>query len=598
MTQAVRTFLDGRVTLRCGDCLDVLAGMEENSVDSVVCDPPYHLTSIVKRFGGDMPPRTEVTVGRNAYGRHEAGFMGKQWDGGDIAFQPDTWRKVLRVLKPGGYILAFASTRGFGRMSVAIEDAGFITHPFIAWIFGSGFPKATRIKADGYDGFRYGGQALKPAIEPIYMGQKPFSEASGTSNILRWGTGALNIDGCRVGTEGGTEAINFRGRWAEDIGARNEIAQIDKGRWPANVIHDGSDEVLAAFPETESGYSDGTKAGVQQAVFGKYGAGKFAETYGDSGNAARFFYTAKADAEDRLGSKHPTVKPLDLMQYLVRLVTPPSGFYCEKCGRKGHGNRAEKASKTEAVRAVRHDVSPNGQSGKAAVLLEGVCGQRDAPEASALRRMPDAVPPDGGAAEVLRSDMLPALDREEQEDQQGICGDEEGLSAVAHAESPASETRLHSRASVCGGAEDRSPPASVGSCSPHQRDQDGQSVGEPATDAEARPRQTEPAASEPDHMSLLRDGDDDEPSCPHCGGKVSFRHSVVLDPFAGTGTTGEAAWREGMRAVLIEREPEYQADIARRMELAEKPTKRAAVAKSKNNLQGAEGTPLFTESAA
>jgi site-specific DNA-methyltransferase (adenine-specific) len=119
-----------------------------------------------------------------AYQRASSGFMGKQWDGGDIAFQPATWAAVLRVLKPGGYLLAFASTRGFGRMSVAIEDAGFITHPLIAWVFGSGFPKATRIKADGYDGFRYGGQALKPAIEPIYMGQKPFSEANGTANIL------------------------------------------------------------------------------------------------------------------------------------------------------------------------------------------------------------------------------------------------------------------------------------------------------------------------------------------------------------------------------------------------------------------------------
>src|SRR6185312_15625507 len=101
-------FLGGRVSLYSGDCLDVLATMDENSVDSVVCDPPYHLTSIVKRFGGDQPPRTEATVGKHAYGRHAAGFMGKAWDGGDIAFRPETWAAVLRVLKPGGYILAFA----------------------------------------------------------------------------------------------------------------------------------------------------------------------------------------------------------------------------------------------------------------------------------------------------------------------------------------------------------------------------------------------------------------------------------------------------------------------------------------------------------
>lgn len=172
------SFLDGRVIVHAGDCLDVLDTMPENSVDSVVTDPPYHLTSIVKRFGGDMPPRSEAAVGKHAYGRHAAGFMGKQWDGGDVAFQIETWRKVLRVLKPGGYVLAFASTRGFGRMSVAIEDAGFITHPLIAWVFGVGFPKATRVKAGGYEGFRYGGQALKPAIEPIFCGSKPFNDCT------------------------------------------------------------------------------------------------------------------------------------------------------------------------------------------------------------------------------------------------------------------------------------------------------------------------------------------------------------------------------------------------------------------------------------
>lgn len=296
----MQTFLDGRVTLHSGDCTDVLALLPENSVDSVVVDPPYHLTSIVKRFGGDMPPRTEATVGKHAYGRHAAGFMGKQWDGGDIAFRPETWAAALRVLKPGGYILAFASTRGFGRMSVAIEDAGFITHPMIAWIFGTGFPKATRVKAEGYEGFRYGGQALKPAIEPIYMGQKPFSEGTGTANILRWGTGALNVDGCRVGTEErtyepkgtSTNAAMIRVPEHRDGNAGDAVTVA--GRWPANIVHDGSDEVVAAF-------------------------GIYAE------GSHRYFYSAKADKQDRIGSKHPTVKPVDLMQWLCRLVTPPGG---------------------------------------------------------------------------------------------------------------------------------------------------------------------------------------------------------------------------------------------------------------------------------
>lgn len=325
-------FLDGRVTLYPGSCLEVLASLPENSVDSVVCDPPYHLTSIVKRFGGDMPPRTEATVGKHAYGRHATGFMGRTWDGGDIAFQVATWEAVLRVLKPGGYILAFASTRGFWRMAVAIEDAGFITHPMIAWVFGSGFPKATRLKADGYDGWRYGGQALKPAIEPIFMGQKPFSEKTGTANVLLHGTGAVNIDGCRISTSESTTRLRTVG----DFGLVNDdgwlptpgINGSDVGRWPANLIHDGSDEVLDAFPDAPGqqmavGPDNGAKASVN--VFGDYGARDQCEPRGDTGSAARFFYSSKADADDRIGSKHPTVKPVDLMRYLVRLVTPPGG---------------------------------------------------------------------------------------------------------------------------------------------------------------------------------------------------------------------------------------------------------------------------------
>lgn len=333
------TFLDGRVTLYPGDCLEMLASLPENSVDSVVCDPPYHLTSIVKRFGGEMPPRTEATVGKHAYGRHAAGFMGKEWDGGDIAFQVATWEAVLRVLKPGGYILAFASTRGFWRMCVAIEDAGFITHPMVAWIFGSGFPKATRLKAEGYDGWRYGGQALKPAIEPIYMGQKPFSEKTGTANVLLHGTGAINIDGCRIGWPDGIAPEIGTPGWGgpnkkstavpgQDGDTVERVGPSSFGRWPANLIHDGSDEVLAAFPDAPGqqmavGPENGAKASVN--VFGDYGARDQFEPRGDSGSAARFFYSSKADADDRVGSKHPTVKPVDLMRYLVRLVTPPGG---------------------------------------------------------------------------------------------------------------------------------------------------------------------------------------------------------------------------------------------------------------------------------
>ncbi|WP_199266659.1 DNA-methyltransferase [Antarcticirhabdus aurantiaca] len=355
------SLLGGRVMLHVGDCLDVLRSLPENTIDAVVTDPPYHLHSITKRFA--KTGRTESTASKSGpHNRTARGFMGKVWDGGDIAFRPETWAEVLRVLKPGGYILAFASTRGFGRMSVAIEDAGFITHPLIAWVFGSGFPKATRIQAEGYEGQRYGGQALKPAVEPIYMGQKPFSEPTGTANILRWGTGAVEIDGCRVTTDDDLRAgasklwSHYRegeasaDRRYQDEGGTNFAMKPGvrggdpAGRWPANLIHDGSDEVLAAFPEApgqQREVNDSFDPKVGTAVYGDYGPRPTVLPRDSGGSAARFFYTAKADADDRIGSKHPTVKPVDLMQYLVRLVTPKGGLVLDPFG--GTGTTGEAA---------------------------------------------------------------------------------------------------------------------------------------------------------------------------------------------------------------------------------------------------------------
>ena len=330
----MESFLSDRIKLYSGNCLSVLDGMEENSLDSCVCDPPYHLTSIVKRFGGaNAVPAQNGTDG--AFARQSRGFMNTIWDGGDVAFRVETWAKVYRVLKPGAFITAFASTRRFGRMSVAIEDAGFITHPFIAWIFATGFPKATRVKLDGWEGWRYGTQALKPALEPIYVGQKPFEKGlTGTENIAKWGTGAINIGACRVNPG---EVIPGGGRsfgacdgvhegWRRPSHADYESKPAhNQGRWPANIIHDGSDEVIAAFPET----SASPKGNITQGG-GAFGSGaprgdKEFQGHGDSGSAARFFYSSKADSDDRLGSKHPTVKPVDLMQYLCRLVTPKNG---------------------------------------------------------------------------------------------------------------------------------------------------------------------------------------------------------------------------------------------------------------------------------
>jgi site-specific DNA-methyltransferase (adenine-specific) len=363
------TLLNGRVTLHKGDCLDVLKTLDANSVDSVVCDPPYHLTIIVARFGEEDAAESKDGV----YKRSSAGFMGKQWDGGDIAFRPDVWRECLRVLKPGGYLLAFASTRGFGRMSVAIEDAGFITHPLIAWVFGSGFPKATRIKAEGFDDFRYGGQALKPAIEPIYMGQKPFEKGlTGTQNIVKWGTGALNIGGCRIHAEdakgyeytvkrtapGATQ--NATGRTKFDDGTVFK-GKTQDGRWPANLIHDGSEEVLAGFPETGTSIGGGMKDLQRGKLFQGNTRPNVTDEcgFGNSGSAARFFYSAKAGATDRIGSKHPTVKPVDLMAYLVRLVTPPKGIVLDPFS--GTGTTGEAAYR-EGMSAILIEREPEYQA--------------------------------------------------------------------------------------------------------------------------------------------------------------------------------------------------------------------------------------------
>ncbi|MBA3591654.1 site-specific DNA-methyltransferase [Methylibium sp.] len=280
-----------------GDCRAVMATLPEASVDSIVTDPPYEL-----------------------------GFMGKSWDSTGVANDANTWREALRVLKPGGHLLAFSGTRTYHRMVCAIEDAGFEVRDQIGWVFASGFPKS-------HNG-EWGGTALKPAWEPICMARKPLI-GTVAANVLAHGTGGLNIDACRVPhvpVEGGTLAQNshLRASIRRAAGdsmfgntAESEAAMTATGRWPANLIHDGSDEVLAVFPLDRS--------------------------------AARFFYCAKADRADRndglqgmpesvvsvwggdedlsIGKKstmpranhHPTVKPTDLMRYLCRLVTPKGG---------------------------------------------------------------------------------------------------------------------------------------------------------------------------------------------------------------------------------------------------------------------------------
>lgn len=349
-----------------GDCREVLKTLPDCSVDSIVTDPPY-----------------------------EIGFMGKGWDSTGVANDVETWRQCLRVLKPGGHLLAFSGTRTQHRMVCAIEDAGFEIRDQAGWMYGSGFPKSLDVskaidKAAGVtrevvsegkavkrmipgadqndtgswikdNGREYvptvtaaateaaqqwqgWGTALKPAWEPICVARKPLGEKNVAANVLKHGTGAINIDGCRIA-------------WAS---AGDEAGNYDApGRWPANLLHDGSPEVVALFP-SEAGGQDkrqGLTPGSRPGGFGGVGSDKGSSTpnarlYADDGSAARFFWCPKTSASDRheglqhpgrqfemgrlpshaekvnaagKGNHHPTVKPTELMRYLCRLVTPPGG---------------------------------------------------------------------------------------------------------------------------------------------------------------------------------------------------------------------------------------------------------------------------------
>lgn len=331
-----------------GDCRAVLRELPNASIDSVVTDPPYALVSISKRFGkeGSAPAQ----FGRDgAYRRASAGFMGKAWDTGDVAHDPVFWADVLRVLKPGGHVLAFGGTRTYHRLACAIEDGGFEIRDQIGWVYGSGFPKSHNQHGD-WEGW---GTALKPAWEPIVMARRPLI-GTVAANLSEHGTGALNIDGCRVDSDGDIRRIDT-GEIARAAGVRvdadGDIRLDSKGRWPANLMHDGSDEVLAAFPTTTSGTFSGhrNKPKIKN-TFGEFALADEKGHVGDSGSAARFFYCAKASRADRndglqdpgpqfqhgvtlrqientptIGNTHPTVKPTELMRYLCRLVTPPGG---------------------------------------------------------------------------------------------------------------------------------------------------------------------------------------------------------------------------------------------------------------------------------
>ena len=326
------------VSLYHADCRDALRRLPDACIDSVVTDPPYALVSIVKRFGGkNSAPAQHGKDG--LYARASAGFMGKTWDTGETAFAVEFWEEVLRVLKPGGHVLAFSGTRTQHRLVCAIEDAGFEIRDQIGWLYGTGFPKNHAVR--GIDEFEGWGTALKPAWEPICVARKPLI-GTVAANMLEHRTGAINIAGCRIDYASPEDMAGAtpQGRVVWPTGGNLAGGGIDAerkeferpaltGRFPANIIHDGSDEVIASFPADRKGFSAGGRRPGQanrRNVIPGIGSGGEVVHYGDNGSAARFFYSAKASKADRAGSKHPTVKPVDLMRYLCRLVTPPGGI--------------------------------------------------------------------------------------------------------------------------------------------------------------------------------------------------------------------------------------------------------------------------------
>jgi DNA modification methylase len=365
-----------------GDCIEVLKTLPDNSVDSVVTDPPYGLEFMGKewdKFGAGISPRsknekeTAIWKGENKHIRFGYGLEAS------VSFYKFSliWAlEVLRVLKPGGHLLSFGGTRTYHRMACAIEDAGFEIRDQMQWLYGSGFPKSFNIgkNCEGWDGW---GSALKPANEPICVARKPLSEKNLVENVLKWGTGGINIDGCRVDGKPrltGTKDINAKNGsgnvYLGSSGAKQIAydANPPSGRFPANLI---LDEEAGQMLDEMSGNNTGAAARASGATAGKLGKhgiyngakgedwedGEKSVFYADKGGASRFFYCAKASRSERNAglegmeeskmlwssgtqnpgsfqspnthraaqNHHPTVKPISLMRYLCRLVTPPKG---------------------------------------------------------------------------------------------------------------------------------------------------------------------------------------------------------------------------------------------------------------------------------
>jgi len=447
------------ITIHHGDCREVMATLDAESVDAIVCDPPYGLSFMGKEWDSFKPGN--IAMRRNpAMDAVNAGASrqgGRQRSCSDyqkrqrrdmLAFQEameSVFLEALRVAKPGAHLLAFGGTRTYHRLACAIEDAGWEIRDCVMWVYGSGFPKSHDVskaidKAAGAERERIGGPksggmksvnchnaihgyrpndyaengnslisgdpiteaarqwsgwgtALKPAWEPIIVARKPLV-GTVAENVLTHGTGAINVDGCRVAAEGGSPAAARReasvrtgnvstrpGTYDRPLQDRTSAERYTEprpgeqlGRWPANLIHDGSEEVVGLFPQTKSGSLNRARITAENGIYGNAPKERTGEYAADSGSAARFFYCAKASKADRdegceglaaksrledVGNKfttvdyregktrdvmarnhHPTVKPTDLMRYLCRLVTPPGGVVLDPFTGSGSTGKA------------------------------------------------------------------------------------------------------------------------------------------------------------------------------------------------------------------------------------------------------------------
>jgi site-specific DNA-methyltransferase (adenine-specific) len=368
-----------------GNSLELLKTLEDNSVDAIVTDPPYGLS---QHSQGDIVNALTAWLAGEEYTHGKKGFMGKAWD--SFVPSPMLFKECYRVLKHGGHILCFAGSRTQDLMSLSIRLAGFEMRDACLWLYGSGFPKGCNIakgidgvlgkqgvgfNASGYDGrkaeFGISGRGenfekhlqykpsdeakqwegwntnLKPAYEPIIMARKPL-DGTVVNNVLKHGVGGLNIDACRVGGEI-SPSVNRRASkikkvliskqtgWVTHYGeSSNKPVKGDLlGRYPANIILDGSDSVEALFPETQARQASqaSQRRKVKYETMGKLSLERSAwnavEDY--AGSASRYFYHAKASKADRDEgvngmNTHATVKPTQLMRYLVKLVTPQGGL--------------------------------------------------------------------------------------------------------------------------------------------------------------------------------------------------------------------------------------------------------------------------------